>query len=144
MESKTCLKCNEEKPVSEFSKDKTRKDNLHPYCKPFNNIKFQKWDATKTTAERKKRQTEATRKFKYGLDPHAFNEMLVEQEFRCDICQDELEIIKWKYAIDHNHSTGEVRGILCKHCNTTLGFARDNPQILDAAAAYLRKNGHYG
>jgi hypothetical protein len=47
-------------------------------------------------------------------------------------------------AIDHNHDTGEFRGVLCKTCNRALGLFRDNPDIIFNAYDYLIKNGSYG
>ena len=58
---------------------------------------------------------------------------LYEQEF-CDICGGQAN------RVDHNHATGEVRGKLCHGCNTTLGFMKDDPNLLIAAAAYLLKS----
>lgn len=52
----------------------------------------------------------------------------------CDVCQ-----APRARTVDHDHSTGKVRGRLCKACNIGLGSFRDDPRILRAAAAYLRK-----
>lgn len=41
--------------------------------------------------------------------------------------------------IDHNHTTGEVRGLLCSNCNTILGLCNDNIIILQSAISYLNK-----
>jgi len=43
---------------------------------------------------------------------------------------------------DHNHATGKFRGWLCNNCNTALGMAGDNPEILGALATYLRREGY--
>jgi hypothetical protein len=40
-------------------------------------------------------------------------------------------------SVDHNHSTGEIRGLLCRNCNTVLGMAQDNPAVLRALISYL-------
>ena len=48
------------------------------------------------------------------------------------------------YAIDHNHETGEFRGILCIKCNSLLGMASDRVDVLYAAAKYLSERGSYG
>lgn len=58
----------------------------------------------------------------------------------CDICQELLVEGTGKSAVDHDHVTGVVRGFLCGACNKMLGFARDNPVILENAAQYLRGN----
>jgi hypothetical protein len=47
------------------------------------------------------------------------------------------------YAIDHNHETGDFRGILCLKCNTLLGMARESLTILENAAKYLVERGAY-
>ncbi len=44
-------------------------------------------------------------------------------------------------AIDHDHETGEIRGLLCSRCNTALGSFRDNPEIITAALSYLGLEG---
>jgi hypothetical protein len=64
----------------------------------------------------------------------------VEQEGLCGICGGVLE--GWTSAqVDHDHSTKEVRGLLCGDCNRGLGMFKDTPSILLSAAVYL---GMYG
>jgi hypothetical protein len=63
--------------------------------------------------------------------------MLAAQGGKCAICRTS-ETIKW--YVDHCHVTGKVRGILCHHCNLMLGMSRDDPQVLQAAIAYLVGN----
>lgn len=41
-------------------------------------------------------------------------------------------------VVDHDHVTGKVRGLLCRQCNSALGFAGDNPERLERLARYLR------
>lgn len=74
------------------------------------------------------------------LDDHA---RLVEAHSnRCAICrQPERRRNKFGVlliAVDHDHATGEVRGLLCHECNTGIGKFRDDPELLTAATAYLR------
>ena len=55
----------------------------------------------------------------------------------CEICGYKWVEGKERLCIDHDHSNGKVRGILCKHCNHVLGHSRESLQILDNAKAYL-------
>lgn len=57
---------------------------------------------------------------------------------KCEICQ--IEFIEQIPCIDHNHSTGYIRGILCRICNTRLGKAKDNKFILQNAKIYLEEH----
>jgi hypothetical protein len=83
----------------------------------------------------------------YNITALEFNSMWEGQNGCCAICQIKLEPrgrSKNSAAIDHNHKTREVRGILCRGCNHGIGHLGDNPSTLIAAAEYLRKKGHYG
>ena len=79
------------------------------------------------------------RKYLYGLTPEQYENMILEQEFKCAICGIHETAIKGKrrLCIDHNHVTGKVRGLLCPHCNLMLGTAKDDPNILREGAKYL-------
>ena len=61
------------------------------------------------------------------------------KEDGCAICGSEDNL-----HIDHNHDTGEVRGVLCNCCNRGLGLFGDNSELLKAAIGYLKENGSYG
>lgn len=72
-----------------------------------------------------------------------------KQKGLCAICSDVLpDLMVYEkrsrgYAVDHNHETGKFRGILCLHCNTLLGMAKESTNILHKAAEYLKKEGSY-
>jgi len=68
--------------------------------------------------------------------------MYEEQDGSCPVC--DKEIVAENSAIDHNHETGEVRGILCKNCNRALGLLGDNPETMSRAESYLLDRGYYG
>lgn len=72
----------------------------------------------------------------YGLTPEAFEEMLSAQNNLCSICHDPFN--EKGPHVDHDHTTGAVRGLLCGHCNLMLGHARDNVETLTRAIEYLR------
>ena len=71
-----------------------------------------------------------------------YQQILEDQDGKCPICLYPLE--GTRTHIDHNHITGQVRGILHHQCNTSLGVFKDDPEILDRAASYLRENKNYG
>lgn len=61
-----------------------------------------------------------------------------KQDEACAICKTKLDFCS--SHLDHNHTTGTVRGFLCKPCNTLLGFARESISILEAAVQYLKQD----
>jgi hypothetical protein len=76
---------------------------------------------------------------KYGLDEEGYDKMLRDQDGKCKICGKEHNGKHSVFVIDHDHKTGKVRSLLCKHCNTGLGSYFDSPSLLRAAAEYLEK-----
>lgn len=72
---------------------------------------------------------------KYGMTQNDYDKMFEDQRGRCAICRRPQ---KSSLDIDHSHITGRVRGLLCGNCNRGLGLFSDDPDILDAAAQYLR------
>ena len=75
---------------------------------------------------------------KSGILAALYRDLLDEQGWVCWICGDHPPRNK-KLAIDHDHETGEIRGLLCLRCNALLGRARDNKYILQSAINYLEK-----
>jgi len=76
----------------------------------------------------------AHRKYKYGLHPDEYQRKLKRQERKCAICK----VVK-PLVVDHDHSNGKVRDLLCKKCNLMLGFASELSKNLKAAIVYLEK-----
>ena len=75
---------------------------------------------------------------KYGITQDEATEM---RKRGCDICGRMSQPGRWdngNLMIDHDHKTGKVRGVLCHSCNVLIGHAEDDPERLEAAAAYLR------
>jgi hypothetical protein len=76
---------------------------------------------------------------RYGLTHEAFLRMLADQGDRCAICRTaEPTGIGW--CVDHDHVTGQVRGVLCDYCNQGLGRLRDDPDVILAAAKYVQRH----
>jgi hypothetical protein len=78
---------------------------------------------------------------KYGLTEDDYFEMFEQQEGRCAICGKEpgstMGVDRNRLVIDHSHTTGKVRALLCDYCNRGLGIFFDDPELLIAAADYL-------
>src|SRR5665213_2340699 len=73
----------------------------------------------------------------YGLAPGQWNEMLIAQSGRCDICNKPMK----SPQVDHDHDNEKVRGLLCVDCNTGLGGFRDSRAVLLEAIEYLARHG---
>lgn len=77
----------------------------------------------------------------YGITIEEYERLLKEQNGLCKICkQPESQIMRGKQkslAVDHNHETGEIRGLLCGKCNSGIGMFRENTLLLSEAIKYL-------
>lgn len=77
---------------------------------------------------------------KYGIGDADFDALLVAQNGGCAICRTEKPRGRGqRFHVDHDHATGEVRGILCSECNTGLGKFRDDPELVRRALEYLSR-----
>jgi hypothetical protein len=79
----------------------------------------------------------------YGLTHAELQALYNRAGARCEICRSP-DVEPSQLFIDHNHATGDVRGLLCPRCNTGLGLLQDNPSIVADALTYLETHGHYG
>jgi hypothetical protein len=74
-------------------------------------------------------------KFKYGITQEEYDALLEAQGGGCAVCGATPE--EEELPVDHDHDTGEVRGILCNNCNNGIGRFEDSPELLRSAADYL-------
>lgn len=72
---------------------------------------------------------------KYGLLDENYTELKISQNLKCKICKYIYDLV-----VDHDHLTGKARALLCHKCNTMLGLADDNPEILRQAIEYLEEH----
>ncbi len=80
------------------------------------------------------------KKTRYGLSEKDIARLLVGQESRCAICLYEFDVkAKRSFHIDHDHSTGAVRGLLCTTCNLALGLLGDDLKRVEMAISYLQR-----
>lgn len=130
--TRTCYSCKQEKPVSEFYRSNV--NYWQRECKLCTKKRRSKWWRTDVG----KRSCANTKlKQRFGITIEKYEELVASVGSRCQICGAEGSENGHRLAIDHDHATGEIRGILCKACNVALGRFRDNPALLVAAIAYL-------
>ena len=82
---------------------------------------------------KKWRCTTSEKASKYGLEPGQYNDLISGQDNRCGICKRKMR----SPHVDHDHSTGAVRGLLCSNCNTGIGLLGDSTDRLLSAILYL-------
>ena len=93
----------------------------------------------RTSAVAKARASERLRFRLYGLTPDQMRELLASQRGCCAVCLDTLPGGNQTH-VDHDHDTGQVRGILCGDCNRAEGILKGSPLRAERLAAYLRKH----
>jgi hypothetical protein len=76
---------------------------------------------------------------KFGITEPEYNAKLIKQKNKCAICGTLQEKIKIRLCVDHNHKTGQVRGLLCRECNFMIGRSKESIAILNKAIKYLTK-----
>lgn len=160
--TKICSKCKIEKPVSEFHKDKNSSDGYTYACKDCRNAKYKEYyyanpekikEKVRINREyRKEYYDDPERKLKYrkrfierkfNISYEVYDQLMHEQNGVCAICGNEETSSNAKYlAVDHDHNTGKIRGLLCSKCNRAIGLLQDNPDIVNEALNYLKKHKH--
>jgi hypothetical protein len=136
---KQCTTCKVTKHTDEFyfRKDTGKYKTECKVCTVSRSKRNRKEDADVYDRERHLMQT-------YGLTLEDYDSLLISQEGCCAICNSPDPKGKGRFHVDHNHKTGEIRGLLCSTCNQGIGLLLDNPTILRKAAEYLETNGYYG
>lgn len=117
---KTCRLCGCEKSLAEFHSHPGTSDGLESRCIP---------------CKRKNTRRNELRR-KYGITEKVYSQILEAQGGVCAICGNPSSPGK-SLAVDHDHESGAIRGLLCFECNTGLGKFRDSLDLLETAHAYL-------
>ena len=133
---KKCKTCKATKPLNEFKKHTQNKDGYGCHCLDCYRIK------DNSTSKRNRRKT------RFGINHDQYTQMVKDQNNKCEICGNEEHVMcngrnfesRLKdLSLDHDHTSGKVRGLLCHHCNVALGSFQDNPERLMSAIKYLEK-----
>lgn len=140
---RTCNICNQSKPLAEFYQTVRNGSpyGYHGKCKSCYVKKQQEnYDPIKKRDENLKRV--------YGIGIEEYNTLLEKQNNRCAICESTdpkgrksgrgggVDV----FYVDHDHKTGNVRGLLCNICNRTMGYVGENSNTLEEMIKYLQKH----
>ena len=161
---KRCRHCGERKPLMEFYADAAAKDGLRPECKACTSARRKRW-----YAENREREIERVRRWQvdnadrrqayqeeykqsgrkriadrkshlkrtFGLSEVDYERILAQQGGGCAICG---RVPGSRHLhVDHDHDTGDVRGLLCFACNVAIGHLRDDPMIAVRLIDYLER-----
>ena len=156
-----CTSCEASKEAQKFSPDKRRKNGRQARCKTCcadarraeyranpELFRERKRDEVRKQPERTRARdrlrwpdrAEVNRLRRYGITPDEYRSLLALQHYVCAICEQAC-ITGKRLAVDHCHTSGNNRGLLCGRCNTGLGQFEDNPDRLERAVIYLLTHG---
>jgi hypothetical protein len=125
--AKACVACAKRRGVERKADPETREADLRSVRK------WQRdWYATNPE------QAVAKRLRGYGLRPDEYASLLAAQEGKCAICGSVGCSTGKRLAVDHDHTTGKIRGLLCLFCNTAIGKLRDDPDTIAKALEYVK------
>ena len=135
LSSKKCFKCDEDLKLKNFYSRLNKKSGTKYYqSKCIKCFNVYDYNSDKNFKLKKA----------YGITLNEYNDLLSKQEGKCMICQSDNNGFYRKkpraFAVDHCHTTGKIRGLLCSDCNTGIGFLKDNIDLLNNAIKYLNKS----
>jgi len=158
---KKCSKCNEEKSLDKFSSKRGQKNSrckecISKYMRAHyqNNKEVESAKRRKYYRDNREKYLETVNKYykgnheairvasacrRRGITIEAYYEMLKQQNHVCAICEKPNNNNK-RLAIDHDHTTGKVRELLCDNCNTSLGLLKEDIQRISKLQEYIVKH----
>ncbi len=136
---KRCSYCTATKPADAFPRSVNARDGLYGHCREccssLGRERTERYKADDLGGWQKRR-ADAVRKYRHGITGDEYALLAEAQEFCCAICAQPEEL-----CVDHDHKTGEIRGLLCKKCNSGIGLLGDDPARVATALTYLLKGG---
>ena len=134
--TKYCKSCDTTKPIDDFYLRNKTSMVRHSTCKECDKkrVKENHDPVAYRNAELQRR---------YGITQQDYEVMIVEQNNQCAICNATEPGGRHNsgyFVVDHCHTTGKVRKLLCNNCNTALGLVGDNTQIIQSMIEYLQEH----
>ena len=142
---RVCTVCAEGKTHEQFHKHPNGLHGLQSQCKACASAKSKKRWHGFTPEQKRDHGRRNMLKHNYGITVEQYEAIFEAQGGLCAICREpeprrakSTATDRMAMPVDHDHASGEVRGLLCSNCNITLGLMKDDPDRLEAAANYLR------
>ena len=141
---KKCWACEQEKSISEFHRNRSKPHGVENHCKdcrrPYQSaLSKQKYNTSEKRREKNLHQH-------YRMTQEAYTILFNAQDGKCAICARPETTIDPRtkatraLCVDHDHSTGQVRELLCHDCNRACGLLAENPARIRALLAYVEKH----
>lgn len=127
--TRACARCGEHKSPSAFHRQTGGRDGLHSQCRSCR----KEYNRNHYSSHGRDKHLRDT----YGITAQQYAEMLAKQRGVCAICGGNETVAGRPLVVDHCHSSGAIRGLLCDPCNKSLGGFRDNTSVLASAILYL-------
>ncbi len=138
-----CSKCTRNLNIENFSKNRNNSDGHTVWCKSCTST-YMKLYRERPGGREYMKPFEQTYnrthrlKYKYGITADDYLAMFQSQLGKCKICKTETPGTgQQNFHIDHDHVSGKIRGLLCRACNSLLGYSKDSIEILQASIDYL-------
>jgi len=131
---KVCTICGVDKPLGDFSVRAKHPTGRVPHCKSCcSNRTISAYNKNRELHRIKDMVNYYIRRYNLSRQ-EAISRALHGRLGTCEICSQSIDTV-----IDHDHSTGKTRGLICQSCNSVLGYSKDNTDILQKAIEYLNK-----
>lgn len=158
--NRICSKCQIQKTEMDFHKDSFGPNGLSSQCKVCRletyhskkliykeqrkkfrqeNLEHCRKQGLNWYKSNKLTQKNSRLKRMYGITLEQHDQMLKDQDYKCAICKtDKPDGTGNQFNVDHCHTTGKVRGLLCWSCNSFIGYSKENIPSLESAISYLK------
>lgn len=148
LDTRLCRVCEQEKPYSDMVKSKAFSCGMDTICLKCSRDRVKLWRKENPEKLLKQVQREYGKPYtinkhlrsKYGITHVEYDLMLDSQKGACKICNVHQINLSKRLSVDHCHSTGKIRGLLCSQCNSMLGYAKDKTDLLEKAIGYLKEH----
>lgn len=142
MDCRRCTACSQSKGLDAFALQKGGRDGRHTVCKGcraarernrYRENREAVLERMRTDPSRRTRQRAIDLRRRYGLSVDEWESLAASQGDACAVCREVRPL-----AIDHDHTSGAIRGMLCSPCNLALGHLDDDPERAEALWRYLK------